>query len=407
MKDFRRDFPILDLKVNGHNLIYFDNAATTQRPVQVIEAVKRYDLESNGNPHRGAHYLSIAATEVYEGTRAKVRKFLNARSDKEIIFTKNTTESINLVAYSYGLNNLKKGDRIVLSICEHHSNLVPWQYVAKKTGAELVFMYVDKDGRLPLTELDKIDATTKIVGCTHMSNALSTIFPVKEVVEKAHSVGAVALIDGAQAVPHMKVDVQEIGADFYAFSGHKMMAQLGIGVLYGREEILNAMEPFLFGGDMIEYVQEQDTSYNELPFKFEAGTQNVEGVASLGAAIDYLEEVTYDYIHEKEVELTAHALEAMKKLSFVTIIGPKDVENRGAVISFVVEGVHPHDVSTILDTYGIAVRAGHHCAQPLMKHMGVPSTNRVSFYFYNTVEEIDFFVEKLYEVRRVMGYGAE
>lgn len=407
MKDFRRDFPILDLKVNGHNLIYFDNAATTQRPVQVIEAVRRYDLEANGNPHRGAHYLSIAATVVYEGTRAKVRKFLNARSDKEIIFTKNTTESINLVAYSYGLNNLKKGDRIVLSICEHHSNLVPWQYVAKKTGAELVFMYVDKDGRLPNSELDKIDSTTKIVGCTHMSNALSTIFPVKEIIEKAHSVGAVALIDGAQAVPHMKVDVQDLGADFYAFSGHKMMAQLGIGVLYGREEILNAMEPFLFGGDMIEYVLEQDTSYNELPFKFEAGTQNVEGVASLGAAIDYMEEVTYDYIHDREVELTAHALEAMKKIPFITIIGPKDLENRGAVISFVVEGVHPHDVSTILDTYGIAVRAGHHCAQPLMKHMGVQSTNRVSFYFYNTIEEIDFFVEKLYQVRRVMGFGTE
>jgi len=406
LKNVREDFPILSLEINGKKLVYFDNAATTQRPLSVIDAVRKYDLEQNGNPHRGSHYLSIRATEVYEGTREKVRAFIGAKSSDEIIFTRNTTESINLVAYSYGMETLKSGDKIVITIAEHHSNLVPWQQVAKVTGATLHYMYVDKEGRLPLSELEKIDTDTKIVACTHMSNVLGTIMPVKAIIDKAHSVGAVALVDGAQSVPHMKVDVAELGADFFAFSGHKLLSQLGIGVLYGRKELLKAMKPFLFGGDMIEYVLEQETSFNELPYKFEAGTQNVEGAASLSAAIDYLNDLGYGEIAKQEMLLTERALEGMKKLPYINIVGPVDLADRGAVISFTVEGVHPHDVATILDSYGIAVRAGHHCAQPLMRYLGIPASNRASFSFYNTADEVDYFLEKLGEIRRWMGYGA-
>ncbi|ETA81953.1 cysteine desulfurase [Youngiibacter fragilis] len=402
----REDFPILDLTVNGKKLVYFDNAATTQRPLSVIEAVRKYDLEQNGNPHRGSHYLSIKATEVYEGTREKVKSFIGAKSSDEVIFTRNTTESINLVAYSYGMENLKAGDKIIITIAEHHSNLVPWQQVAKVTGSTLHYMYVDKEGRLPSSELDKIDADTKIVACTHMSNVLGTIMPVKAIIDRAHSVGAVAVIDGAQSVPHMKVSVTELDADFFAFSGHKLLSQLGIGVLYGKKELLKSMKPFLFGGDMIEYVHEQETSFNELPYKFEAGTQNVEGAASLSAAIDYINGLGFDKIAEQEMLLTEHALEGMKKLPYINIVGPRDLSERGAVISFTVEGVHPHDVATILDSYGIAVRAGHHCAQPLMRYLGIQASNRASFCFYNTIDEVDYFLGKLGEIRRWMGYGA-
>jgi cysteine desulfurase/selenocysteine lyase len=305
------------------------------------------------------------------------------------------------------MNTLKTGDKIVISIAEHHSNLVIWQQVAKKTGAELVFMYVNDEGRLPLSELEKIDGLTKIVAVTHMSNVLGTIFPVKEIIEKAHSVGAKVLVDGAQAVPHMKVNVQDLDVDFYAFSGHKMLAFMGVGVLYGKEEILKNMEPFLFGGDMIEYVYEEETSFNELPFKFEAGTQGIEGVVSLGAAIDYLEDLTFDFIHQKEMELTEYALSRLKELPYIKIIGPTDLQNRGAVISFTVDGVHPHDVSTILDSYGVGVRAGHHCAQPLMRYLKINSSTRASFYFYNTKADVDALIENLDEVRRWMGYGAK
>lgn len=407
LKNIKDDFPILNQTINGKRLVYLDNAATTQRPDQVLDAVLKYDREANGNPHRGSHTLSIRATEAFEGVREKVRKFIGARSTKEIIFTKNTTEAINLVGYSYGLNNLKKGDKIVITIAEHHSNLVIWQQVAKRTGAELVFMYVDCEGRLPLGELYKIDEKTKLVAVMHMSNVLGTVFPVKEIIERAHSVGAVVLVDGAQSVPHMRVDMVEMDADFFAFSGHKMLALMGVGVLYGKEQILEGMEPFLFGGDMIEYVYEEETSFNELPFKFEAGTQGIEGVVSLGAAIDYLEELTFEFIHEKEMELTEYALEKLKELPYIQIVGPLDMKDRGAVISFTVEGIHPHDVATILDSYGVGVRAGHHCAQPLLRFLKVNSCSRASFYFYNTKDDIDALVENLSEVRRWMGYGTK
>ena len=407
LKNIKDDFPILNQTINGKRLVYLDNAATTQRPDQVLDAVLKYDREANGNPHRGSHTLSIRATEAFEGVREKVRKFIGARSTKEIIFTKNTTEAINIVGYSYGLNNLKKGDKIVITIAEHHSNLVIWQQVARRTGAELVFMYVDCEGRLPLGELHKIDEKTKLVAVMHMSNVLGTVFPVKEIIERAHSVGAVVLVDGAQSVPHMRVDMVEMDADFFAFSGHKMLALMGVGVLYGKEQILEGMEPFLFGGDMIEYVYEEETSFNELPFKFEAGTQGIEGVVSLGAAIDYLEELTFEFIHEKEMELTEYALEKLKELPYIQIVGPLDMKDRGAVISFTVEGIHPHDVATILDSYGVGVRAGHHCAQPLLRFLKVNSCSRASFYFYNTKDDIDALVENLSEVRRWMGYGTK
>lgn len=405
MRNFREDFPILNEEVRGQKLIYLDSAATSQRPLKVLEAVMKYDKEENGNPHRGSHTLSMRATEAFEAVREKVQIFLNARSTNEIIFTKNATEAINLVAYSYALNKISQGDNMVISIAEHHANFVTWQQIAKKNGAELRFMYVDEQGRLPLEELHKIDQNTKLVACTHMSNVLGSIFPVKEVIAKAQEVNAKILIDGAQAVPHMAVDVQDLDCDFYVFSGHKMYSLMGVGVLYGKEEILENMEPFLFGGDMIEYVYEEETSFNELPFKFEAGTQGVESIVSLGAAIDYLNDVTYSVIHEKEMELTEYALEKLLKLDYIKIVGPKDMKDRGAVVSFVVDGVHPHDVSMILDHYGVGVRAGHHCAQPLLRYLKVFTCSRASFAFYNTKEEIDVFVDKLDEVRRVMGYG--
>lgn len=406
MREYRDDFPILNEEAHGRKIIYLDSAATSQRPNQVLEAVMKYDKEANGNPHRGSHTLSIRATEAFEGVREKVRKFIGARSHKEIIFTKNATEAINLVAYSYALDNLKSGDNIVITIAEHHANLVTWQQIAKKTGAELVYMYVDSEGRLPLGELEKINQKTKLVACTQMSNVLGTIFPVKEVIGKAHGVGAKVLIDGAQAVAHMKVDVQEMDCDFYVFSGHKMYSLMGVGVLYGKEAILDKMEPFLYGGDMIEYVYENETSWNELPFKFEAGTQGIESVVSLGAAIDYLEDVSFEYIHEKEMELTEYALKRLKELPYVHIVGPEDMEDRGAVISFVIEDIHPHDVSMILDNYGVGIRAGHHCAQPLLRYLQVNSCSRASFAFYNTREEIDALVDNLSEVRRWMGFGS-
>lgn len=406
MRNFREDFPILNEEVNGRKIIYLDSAATSQRPNQVLDAVLKYDHEANGNPHRGSHTLSMRATEAFEQVREKVRKFIGAKSTKEIIFTKNATEAINLVAYSYALNNLLPGDKIVITIAEHHANLVTWQQIAKKTKADLVFMYVDPEGRLPLGELHKIDEKTKIVACTHMSNVLGSIFPIEEIIERGHQMGAKVLIDGAQAVAHMPVDVTALDADFYVFSGHKMYSLMGVGVLYGKEEILDKMEPFLYGGDMIEYVYEEETSFNELPFKFEAGTQGIESVVSLGAAIDYLEEVTFEYIHEREMELTAYALKRLQELPFVRIVGPKDLSNRGAVISFVIEDVHPHDVSSILDNYGVGIRAGHHCAQPLLRYMEVFTCSRASFAFYNTKEEIDVLVDNLSEVRRWMGYGS-
>jgi len=407
VEELRKDFPILSQTVHGKPLVYLDNAATTHKPSSVLDAMRNYYHMHNGNPHRGAHYLSVMATDAYENTREKTRKFINAKSAKEIIFTRNATESLNLVAYSYGMNFINQGDEIVLCISEHHSNIVPWQQVAKTKGATLKFMYLNSDFRLSMDEVkEKITDKTKFVGIAQMSNVLGVIYPVKEIAEYAHSKGAVVLIDGAQSTPHIKVDVRDIDADFFVFSGHKMLAPMGIGVLYGKEELLEKMPPFLMGGDMIEYVQEQETSYAELPFKFEAGTQNVEGAVGLSAAIDYLEEIGLDNIHEYELELTAYALEKMSEIPYIKIYGPKDIENRGGAISFSVEGCHPHDVASIVDTYGVAIRAGHHCAQPLMKFLGAPATLRVSFYFYNTKEEVDVFIDSIKNARRWLGYGS-
>jgi cysteine desulfurase/selenocysteine lyase len=406
IEKIRMDFPILSQKVNGNPLVYLDSAATTQKPKKVLDAINAYYENHNANPHRGAHYLGVAATEAYENSREKVRGFINAKSSREIVFTRNATESLNLIANSYGMNFINKGDEILLCISEHHSNIVPWQRVAKAKGAELKYMYLNSDGRLTMEEVEKkITERTKLVGIAQMSNVLGTIYPVKEIISYAHSMGAKVLVDGAQSVPHMRVDVRDMDADFLVFSGHKMLAPMGIGVMYGKEELLDKMPPFLMGGDMIEYVEEQNTTFAELPFKFEAGTQYVEGAVGLSAAIDYLDEIGLDKIHQYEMELTAIALEKLSRLPYVTIYGPKDLKDRGAVISFSMEGCHPHDVASIADSYGVALRAGHHCAQPLMKFLGAPATSRASFYFYNTKEEIDIFIESLKNVRRVMGYG--
>lgn len=405
LEKIREDFSILSSESNGNKLVYLDNAATTQKPKKVLEAIENYYKNLNANPHRGAHILSVLATEAYENARDRTREFINAKKPCEIIFTRNATESLNLLAYSYGMTFIEEGDEIVIAISEHHSNLIPWQMVAKARKAKLIYMYVDKEGRIPKEEIEsKITEKTKLVAVAQISNALGVIHPVKLIIDKAHKVGAKVIIDGCQSVPHMKVDVQDLDADFLVFSGHKMGAPMGIGVLYGKEELLDKMPPFLYGGDMIEYVMEQEASFAELPYKLEAGTQNVEGAVGLHAAIDYIEEIGFDVIKAREDELTKYALEKMNEIPYIKIVGPKNMMDRTSVISFEVAGVHPHDVSTILDNYGVAVRAGHHCAQPLMRHLGINSTSRVSFYFYNSKEEVDIFIESLKKVRKWLGY---
>jgi len=404
--NYRADFPILQRTANEKRLVYLDNGATTQKPLSVIRAVEQYYHAFNANPHRGAYELSVKATEIYENTRDKVRDFLGAAKSSEIIFTKNATESLNLVAYSYGMNFIHAGDEIVISIAEHHSNLVPWQQVAKAKGAVLKYLYVNDDGTLPEAELEqKITARTRLVAITHVSNVLGIINPIKRITELAHAVGAVVVVDGAQSVPHLPVNVQELDADFFVFSGHKMLAPMGIGVLYGKEELLEAMPPFLFGGDMIEYVQEQDTTFAPLPAKFEAGTQNVGGAMGLSAAIDYLQAIGLPAIEEAEKDLVRYAIAELRKLPYITLYGCGDLVDKTGVISFNVQDIHPHDVSSILDADGIAIRAGHHCAHPLMKYLGVNATCRASLYFYNTRSDIDALVDSLSRVRGVLGYG--
>lgn len=393
-KDFLKDFPTLNKEKNGKRIAYLDSAATTQKPQSVIDGITDYYKNANANPHRGAYELSIAATEAYDEAREKFKKFINAKHREEIIFTKNATEAFNLIARSYGMTFINEGDEIVISIAEHHSNLIPWQQVAKAKGAILKYMYTDENGEITEEEVkSKITEKTKIVSITHVSNALGTINPVKEIAEYAHSKGAIVIIDGAQSVPHMKVDVREINADFLVFAGHKMLAPMGIGGLYGKKELLEKMPPLMFGGDMVEYVYEQDTTYNILPYKFEAGTQNVEAAVGLSKAIDYLNEIGMDNIEKAEKELMAYALEGMNKLPYVKVYGPKDIEKRGGVISFEIDGVHPHDVASIFDTFGVCIRAGNHCAQPLMRYMGINSTSRASIYIYNTREDIDRLLE--------------
>ena len=390
--NFKDEFPILQER----KISYLDSGATTQKPQCVIDAIESYYKECNANPHRGAYSLSIEATEKYENTREKIAKFINARNREEIIFSKNATESLNLIAYSYGLDNLKKDDEVVLSIMEHHSNLVPWQYVTKKTNSKLKFMYINKEYELSKEEIEsKITDKTKVVGITHVSNVLGTINNVKEIIKYAHKKGAVVIVDASQSIPHKKIDVQDLDVDFLVFSGHKMFAPLGIGVLYGEKELLNKMTPFLMGGDMIEYVYEQNTTFAPLPNKFEAGTQNVEGVIGLGAAIDYIEKIGYKEIQNVEEAITKYAVNELSKLDFLEIYITPHSENHSSVISFNIKGVHPHDVASILDSNGVCVRSGNHCAQPLLRYLGMDSTCRASFSIYNTKEDVDNLVEAL------------
>lgn len=402
----RKDFPILETKVNGHQIVYFDNAATTQRPLPVVNAVLDYVTHDNGNPHRGAHIFAISASEAYDTSKEVVRKFINAKSAGEIIYTRNTTESLNLVARSYGETHLHKGDHILITIAEHHSNLVTWQRVAEKTGAVLDYIYVDKKtGHFPDEELKKIDdPRVKILAFAEVSNVLGIDFDPKPLIQRAHAHGAVVVLDGAQSTTHKRVDVQDLDCDFFAFSGHKMCSMGGIGVLYGKEELLNDMEPFLMGGDMIDEVQEQKTTFADLPAKFEAGTQYVEGAVSLVAAIKYVESVGYDEIRAQERRLVTRCLEGMKKLPFINIIGPTNPEEKEGLVAFEVEGVHPHDVAQILSAKGICIRTGHHCEEPLHHYLGINASCRASFYFYNTVDEVDYFLKELKDVRKVMGY---
>lgn len=352
--NIKQDFPLLQ----NQNIVYLDSGATTQKPKQVVEKIKEFYENYNANPHRGAYTLSMEATEVYENTRTKIAKFINARHREEIIFSKNASESLNLIAYSYGMENLKKDDEIVISIMEHHSNLVPWQKVSKVTGARLNYMYINDEFELSDDEIEsKITDNTKIVGIAHVSNVLGTINNVKKIIQYAHKKGAVVILDASQSIPHMKIDVQALDADFVVFSGHKMLAPLGIGVLYGKRELLNKMSPFLMGGDMIEYVYEQETTFAPLPNKFEAGTQNVEGVVGLGAAIDYIENIGYDTIQEIEEDVVSYAREELSKLDYLELYMTPNKENHSSVISFNIKGVHPHDVASILDSEGICVRS--------------------------------------------------
>ena len=392
LDNIKNDFPLLQ----NRDIAYLDSGATSQKPQEVIDVIENFYKNFNANPHRGAYTLSQEATEIYEDTRTKIAKFINAKHREEIIFSKNATESLNLIAYSYGLEKIQKDDEIVISIMEHHSNLVPWQKVAKTKGAKLNYMYINDNFELSDKEIEnKITDKTKIVGITHVSNVLGTINNVEKIIKYAHKKGAIVVLDASQSIPHMKIDVQALDADFVVFSGHKMLAPLGIGILYGKREILNNISPFLMGGDMIEYVYEQDTTFASLPNKFEAGTQNVEGVVGLGAAIDYIEKIGYDAIQEKEHEILKYAREELRKLDFLDLYLTNTDEHHSSVISFNIKGVHPHDVASILDSEKVCVRSGNHCAQPLMRYLGIDSTCRASFAFYNTKEDVDKLVNAL------------
>ena len=392
--EIKKEFTLLNNE--SRKLVYLDSGATTQKPKSVINSVEEFYNNYNANPHRGAYSLSMQATTIYENTRKKIADFINAKYQDEIIFTKNATEALNLVANSYGLNNVQEDDEIVLSIMEHHSNLVPWQAVCEKTGAKLKYMYIDENYEIPEGEIiNKITDKTKIVGITHVSNVTGTVNNVDKIIKYAHKKGAIVVVDASQSIPHMKIDVQKLNADFLAFSGHKMLAPLGIGVLYGKKELLNKMPPFLMGGDMIEYVYEDHTTFAPLPNKFEAGTQNVEGVIGLGAAIDYINSIGYQKIHEIESEVISYAIEKLSSLEYLELYITNNKANHSGVISFNIKGVHPHDVASILDTEGVCIRSGNHCAQPLLRFLKMDSTCRASFYIYNTKEDVDKLVSAL------------
>ena len=386
----RKDFPILSRTIYGKPLVYLDNAATSQKPTSVIQSLVDYYESYNSNIHRGVHTLSMEATDRHEDARSKCTRFIGAKEDKSLIMVRNTTEAINLVAQTWGKHNISAGDEILTTHMEHHSNLVPWQKLAEQNGASLQFIELDEDGMLNLSNIDDlITERTKLLALTHMSNVLGTINPVKELTAVAHKMGAKVLIDGAQSVPHMKVDVTDIDCDFFAFSGHKMLAPTGIGVLYVKPEILESMDPFLFGGDMVSQVWDDTATWNDLPWKFEAGTPNIADLIGLGTAIDYLESLGMDEVREHEMALTGYALEQFDRLNDIKVFGPKDLSKRGGVISFHSDDVHPHDMGTMLDREGIAIRTGHHCAMPLTRKLSVAATARASFYIYNTEEEVD------------------
>jgi cysteine desulfurase/selenocysteine lyase len=401
----RQDFPILEERVNGRLVAYLDNAATSQKPRIVIEALRSYYAHKNANVHRGLHKLSRRATEAYEGARSKVAKWIGAASPSEVIWTRGTTEAINLVAASWGGENLRDGDVILLTDMEHHSNIVPWQLIAARTGAQLRYMDLDDEGRLRLDELPHLlsDGRVRIAAVTHVSNALGTINPIAEIARQVHDAGALLLVDGAQGAAHHPADVRELGADFYAFSGHKMCGPTGIGVLWGREKLLDAMPPYQGGGEMIDLVERDFSSFAKLPHKFEAGTPHIAGAAAMSAAIDYLDGVGAEQILAHERDLVAYALEKLADSPGIRLYGPKSVQERAGVVSFTLEYAHPHDISTVLDSLGVAIRAGHHCAQLVMRRFGVPATARASFYFYNTRAEVDRLVDGLDEVRSIFG----
>ncbi|SDM74918.1 cysteine desulfurase [Bacillus sp. OK048] len=398
--DIRRQFPILDQEVNGKPLVYLDSSATSQKPIQVIETVEKYYKEINSNVHRGVHTLGTHATDAYEGAREKVRKFINAKSTQEVIFTRGTTTSINTVAASYAAANLTAGDEIVITYMEHHSNIIPWQQVAKRTGAVLKYIPLQEDGTISLEDVRAtVTPNTRVVSVMQVSNVLGVINPVKEIAKIAHENGAIMVVDGAQSAPHMKIDVQDLDCDFLAFSGHKMCAPTGIGVLYGKKHLLENMEPIEFGGEMIDFVHLQESTWKELPWKFEAGTPIIAGAIGLGAAIDFLNEIGLENIAEHEHKLAAYALDKMSSIPGMTIYGPLDAAKRAGLVTFNISDVHPHDVATVLDAEGIAVRAGHHCAQPLMKWLKATATARASFYLYNTEDDIDKLVEGLVKTK--------
>ena len=399
---YRKDFPLL----TAQDIAYLDNAATAQRPQCVLDAVRRFYCEQNANPLRGLYPLSIAATDAYENAREAVRRFLNAKSATEIVFTRNTTEGLNLAAYSYGLSHIKAGDEVMVSILEHHSDLLPWQMVCRQTGAALKFLDCEPDGSLDLNKAEAlITDRTKLVAVTHVSNVVGRVNPIRQLADMAHKHGAVMVVDGAQSTPHIPVDVQALGADFLSFSGHKVYGPMGIGVLYGKRALLEEMPPFLTGGEMIESVTREGAVFAELPHKFEAGTVNAAGAAGLHAAINYVQSVGFDAMHRQQLALTARTLAGMADMPHIHVIGSDRPEEHNGIVTFTVEGVHPHDVSEILACDGVDVRAGHHCAQPLLQHLGYSATVRASFAFYNTEEEVDRLLQSLSTIRERMGYG--
>lgn len=405
LNEIRNEFPSI---IGYPNIKYFDNAASTQKPTEVIEKIAKYNQKGHANIHRGAYSWSVEATEEYENTRKKVARFINASSPEQIIFTRGTTESINLVASSYGRHNIGKDDTVVVSLLEHHSNFVPWQQLAFEKEAKLSFLSLDAKGNLIEADWEeKICPGVKVVAISMMSNVFGMLTPIKKIIARAHQVGAIVVVDAAQVIQHQPVDVQDLDADFLAFSAHKCFGYTGVGILYGKKELLEKMPPYHYGGDMIEYVTKEKTTFAPLPQKFEAGTPNIDGVLAFSAAIDFIERIGWDTIKEIEHDLTEYAIKKMKENPYLILYGEtSDISIKGPVIPFNVQDVHPHDVSSILDSSGIAVRSGHHCAQPLMKELNIPSAVRVSFSIYNTKEEIDYFIEKLKEVRRWLGYGS-